>query len=95
MIPHQIDNYQVDARFNKCMSCHEWFEGHGSVFAFILPFALPFPLAFAFILAFILILSFVPQFAFIFIFTLEFAFIEESVFLAEFLIHDFIHVVHN
>lgn len=22
VIPHQIDNYQVDARFNKCMSCH-------------------------------------------------------------------------
>ena len=22
VIPHQTDNYQVDARFNKCMSCH-------------------------------------------------------------------------
>ena len=22
LIPHQIDNYQVDAKFNKCMSCH-------------------------------------------------------------------------
>jgi cytochrome c-type protein NapB len=22
VIPHQIDNYQVDLRFNKCMSCH-------------------------------------------------------------------------
>jgi len=22
LIPHQIDNYQVDLRFNKCMSCH-------------------------------------------------------------------------
>ena len=22
VIPHQVDNYQVDARFNKCMSCH-------------------------------------------------------------------------
>jgi len=22
VIPHQIDNYQVDARFNKCMDCH-------------------------------------------------------------------------
>jgi cytochrome c-type protein NapB len=22
LIPHQIDNYQVDAHFNKCMSCH-------------------------------------------------------------------------
>jgi cytochrome c-type protein NapB len=22
VIPHQIDNYQVDMRFNKCMSCH-------------------------------------------------------------------------
>jgi nitrate reductase (cytochrome), electron transfer subunit len=22
LIPHQIDNYQVDLRFNKCMDCH-------------------------------------------------------------------------
>src|SRR5262245_21364600 len=22
LIPHQIDNYQVDTNFNKCMSCH-------------------------------------------------------------------------
>ena len=22
VIPHHTDNYQVDARFNKCMSCH-------------------------------------------------------------------------
>ena len=22
VIPHQVDNYQVDLRFNKCMSCH-------------------------------------------------------------------------
>ncbi len=22
VIPHQIDNYQVDLRFNKCMDCH-------------------------------------------------------------------------
>jgi cytochrome c-type protein NapB len=22
VIPHQIDNYQVDRNFNKCMSCH-------------------------------------------------------------------------
>ena len=22
VIPHQTDNYQVDLRFNKCMSCH-------------------------------------------------------------------------
>ena len=22
VIPHQIDNYQIDLRFNKCMSCH-------------------------------------------------------------------------
>ena len=22
LIPHQIDNYQVDRRFNKCMDCH-------------------------------------------------------------------------
>ena len=22
VIPHQIDNYQVDKNFNKCMSCH-------------------------------------------------------------------------
>jgi nitrate reductase (cytochrome), electron transfer subunit len=22
LIPHQIDSYQVDAKFNKCMSCH-------------------------------------------------------------------------
>lgn len=22
LIPHQIDNYQVDTKFNKCMSCH-------------------------------------------------------------------------
>jgi len=22
LIPHQIDNYQVDKSFNKCMSCH-------------------------------------------------------------------------
>jgi nitrate reductase (cytochrome), electron transfer subunit len=22
LIPHQIDNYQIDASFNKCMSCH-------------------------------------------------------------------------
>jgi cytochrome c-type protein NapB len=22
VIPHQIDNYQVDRQFNKCMSCH-------------------------------------------------------------------------
>jgi cytochrome c-type protein NapB len=22
VIPHQIDNYQLDLRFNKCMSCH-------------------------------------------------------------------------
>ena len=22
VIPHQIDNYQIDQRFNKCMSCH-------------------------------------------------------------------------
>lgn len=22
VIPHQTDNYQVDMRFNKCMSCH-------------------------------------------------------------------------
>jgi nitrate reductase cytochrome c-type subunit len=22
LIPHQIDNYQVDKRFNKCMDCH-------------------------------------------------------------------------
>ena len=22
LIPHQIDNYQVDKNFNKCMSCH-------------------------------------------------------------------------
>jgi cytochrome c-type protein NapB len=22
LIPHQIDNYQVDAKFNKCMDCH-------------------------------------------------------------------------
>ena len=22
VIPHQVDNYQVDLRFNKCMDCH-------------------------------------------------------------------------
>ena len=22
LIPHQIDNYQLDLRFNKCMDCH-------------------------------------------------------------------------
>jgi cytochrome c-type protein NapB len=22
VIPHQVDNYQIDLRFNKCMSCH-------------------------------------------------------------------------
>lgn len=22
LIPHQVDGYQVDAKFNKCMSCH-------------------------------------------------------------------------
>jgi cytochrome c-type protein NapB len=22
VIPHQIDNYQIDLRFNKCMDCH-------------------------------------------------------------------------
>lgn len=22
VIPHQVDNYQLDSRFNKCMSCH-------------------------------------------------------------------------
>ena len=22
VIPHQIDNYQIDLHFNKCMSCH-------------------------------------------------------------------------
>jgi nitrate reductase (cytochrome), electron transfer subunit len=22
LIPHQIDNYQIDLRFNKCMDCH-------------------------------------------------------------------------
>ena len=23
-IPHKIDNYQVDLRSNKCLSCHSW-----------------------------------------------------------------------
>lgn len=24
LIPHEIENYQIDLRFNKCMSCHAW-----------------------------------------------------------------------
>ncbi len=24
LIPHKIDGYQVDKRYNKCMSCHSW-----------------------------------------------------------------------
>lgn len=24
LIPHTIDNYQVDLRYNKCLSCHSW-----------------------------------------------------------------------
>lgn len=24
LIPHKIDNYQVNLKFNKCLSCHSW-----------------------------------------------------------------------
>ena len=24
LIPHKIDNYQVNLRYNKCLSCHSW-----------------------------------------------------------------------
>ncbi len=24
LIPHKIEGYQVNAKFNKCMSCHSW-----------------------------------------------------------------------
>ncbi len=24
LIPHQIDGYQVNLKFNKCLSCHSW-----------------------------------------------------------------------
>jgi len=30
LIPHQIDNYQVDLRFNKCMDCHSRARVHES-----------------------------------------------------------------
>ena len=30
VIPHHIDNYQVDANFNKCMSCHARENAHQS-----------------------------------------------------------------
>ena len=24
LIPHAIEGYQIDRRFNKCLSCHDW-----------------------------------------------------------------------
>lgn len=24
IIPHEIDNYQIDKRTNQCLSCHDW-----------------------------------------------------------------------
>lgn len=24
LIPHRIDGYQIDLKFNKCLSCHSW-----------------------------------------------------------------------
>ena len=33
LIPHKIDNYQINIKFNKCLSCHSWqnYRQHNAV----------------------------------------------------------------